>query len=88
MIADRTFVGLDVHARSVVACAVDAVTGEVSRARLTPQFEELWRWLQGFAGPVAVAYEAGPIGFGGTDSTWNRAIRNRPSLDKAVLAEA
>ena len=64
MIADRTFVGLDVHARSVVACAIDAVTGEVSRARLTPGFEELWRWLQGFAGPVAVAYEAGPTGFG------------------------
>jgi transposase len=33
---ERTSVGLDVHARSVVAAAIDGVTGEVFRARLTP----------------------------------------------------
>jgi hypothetical protein len=33
---ERTSVGLDVHARSVVAAAIDGDTGEVFRARLTP----------------------------------------------------
>jgi transposase len=60
----RTSVGLDVHARSVVAAALDAATGEVRRARLTPAYEDLQRWLQELDGPVAVAYEAGPTGFG------------------------
>ncbi len=60
----RTSVGLDVHARSVVAAALDGVTGEISRARLTPQHSEVLRWVNGLAGPVAVAYEAGPTGFG------------------------
>ncbi len=61
---ERTFVGLDVHARSVVACGIDTVTGEVSRARLTPDHGEIWTWLAGLEGPIAVAYEAGPTGFG------------------------
>ena len=61
---ERTFVGLDVHARSVVACSIDSQTGEVVRARLTPDHEEVWRWIAGFEGPVAVGYEAGPTGFG------------------------
>jgi transposase len=64
VIYERTFVGLDVHARSVVACGIDVQTGEVSRARLTPDFGDAWRWLQDLPGPVAVAYEAGPTGFG------------------------
>ena len=62
--SERTFVGLDVHARSVVACSIDAQTGETTRARLTPEAEDIWRWLQELPGPVAVAYEAGPTGFG------------------------
>jgi transposase len=32
----RTSVGLDVHARSVAACALDGVTGEMQERRLTP----------------------------------------------------
>ena len=36
MFNERTSVGLDVHARSVVAAAIDADTGEVFRKRLTP----------------------------------------------------
>jgi transposase len=55
---------LDVHARSVVACAIDGVTGQVSRGRLCPDHHELLRWLEQLAGPVAVVYEAGPTGFG------------------------
>jgi transposase len=60
----RTSVGLDVHARSVVAAALDGATGEIRRARLTPAHEDLGLWLRELDGPVAVTYEAGPTGFG------------------------
>ncbi len=60
----RTSVGLDVHARSVVACALDGDTGEVFERRLTPDFGEILDWLRLLPGPVAVTYEAGPTGFG------------------------
>ena len=33
---ERTSVGLDVHARSVAAAAIDGVTGELVQARLSP----------------------------------------------------
>jgi transposase len=61
---ERTSVGFDVHARSVVAAAIDGVTGELIQARLTPSHEHISRWLQDLPGPVAVTYEAGPTGFG------------------------
>src|SRR5664280_2884533 len=61
---ERTSVGLDVHARSVVACGIDASTGEMFRARLGPQPEAVLGWLRELPGPVAVAYEAGPTGYG------------------------
>ena len=64
MFTERTSVGLDVHARSVVAAAIDGVTGELIQSRLTPSHEHIRSWLQGLPGPVAVAYEAGPTGFG------------------------
>jgi transposase len=61
---ERTSVGLDVHARSVAAAAIDGVTGELFRARLTPAHEHIRSWVGELAGPVAVVYEAGPTGFG------------------------
>ena len=61
---ERTSVGLDVHARSVVACGIDASTGEMFRARLGPQPEAVLGWLRELPGPVAVVYEAGPTGYG------------------------
>ena len=64
MFIERTSVGLDVHARSVVAAAIDTVTGEVSTARLVPANEQVGAWLGRLPGPVAVTYEAGPTGFG------------------------
>ena len=64
MVGERMSVGLDVHARSVVAAAIDGVTGELVRARLTPSHEHIRSWIAGLDGPVAVAYEAGPTGFG------------------------
>jgi transposase len=62
--SERTSVGLDVHARSVVAAAIDGDSGELFRARLTPTHGEIQGWIRGLPGPVAVAYEAGPTGFG------------------------
>ena len=64
MFIERTSVGLDVHARSVVACAIDGVTGEVHRARLCPDTGEVVAWVGGVPGPARVVYEAGPTGFG------------------------
>ena len=60
---ERTSVGLDVHARSVSAHAIDEVTGEVLVGRLSPGME-VWEWISRLPGPVAVLYEAGPTGFG------------------------
>ena len=60
----RTSVGLDVHARSVVACGLDGQTGEMFERRLTPDHGEVVAWLHALPGPVAVVYEAGPTGFG------------------------
>ena len=62
--SERTSVGLDVHARSIVGCGLDTVSGQVSRRRLTPTFEGVSSWLAELPAPVAVAYEAGPTGFG------------------------
>jgi transposase len=62
--SERMSVGLDVHARSVAAAAIDGVTGELVRARLSPSPVEIRSWLQRLPGPVAVTYEAGPTGFG------------------------
>ncbi|MGH3940577.1 MAG: IS110 family transposase [Pseudonocardiaceae bacterium] len=60
----RTSVGLDVHARSVVGCGLDGQTGELFERRLIPDHGQILRWLRSLPGPVAVAYEAGPTGFG------------------------
>ena len=51
---ERTSVGLDVHARSVVAAAIDGLTGEVFRSRLTPSPAEVLEWINGLPGPCAV----------------------------------
>jgi transposase len=61
---ERTSVGLDVHARSVAAAAIDGMTGELVQTRLTPAHDHIRSWIQQLPGPVAVTYEAGPTGFG------------------------
>lgn len=63
MKVQRTSVGLDVHARSVVACGLDGDTGEVFERRLTPDHGEIVAWLNDLPGPVAATYESGPTGF-------------------------
>ena len=91
MFTERTSVGLDVHARSVVAAAIDGVTGELFQTRLTPSHDHIRSWLGDLPGPVAVAYEAGPTGFGLSRSLTAAGIRcevvapsklQRPSGDR------
>jgi transposase len=61
---NRTFVGLDVHAWSVIGHALDAVTGEVWQRKLTPDPADVLAWVSKLPGPVKVGYEAGPTGYG------------------------
>ena len=64
MKVQRTSIGLDVHARSVVGCGLDGDTGEVFQRRLCPDHREVLEWIGSLPAPVAVTYEAGPTGFG------------------------
>ena len=59
-----TYAGLDVHARSTHAAAIDVATGELVRVRFGPGVDEPVAWLQSLPGPVRACYEAGPTGFG------------------------
>jgi transposase len=59
-----TLVGMDVHARSTHAAAINVVSGEIERVRFGPGVEAPVAWLSGLAGPVHACYEAGPTGFG------------------------
>jgi transposase len=62
--AEGTWVGLDVHARKVVAGVLDAGSGELRSLRAPALTEETVEWLRQFPAPVRVAYEAGPTGYG------------------------
>lgn len=67
MFHQRTAIGLDVHAKSVHATAIDTSTGEILEAKLPGGNEAVAAWVTGISaehGPVAVGYEAGPTGFG------------------------
>jgi transposase len=64
MVRTMTWVGLDVHARSVHAAAIDAETGELRRARLGGDTDAVVRFLASLRGPVRAVYEAGPTGYG------------------------
>ncbi len=62
--AEGSWVGLDVHARTTLAGVLDAASGELSLQRVQPRSEETIAWLLSLAQPVRVAYEAGPTGYG------------------------
>ena len=64
MFIERTSVGLDVHARSIAAAAIDTVTGELFKERLAPAPDAVLAWMGRLPGTVAATYEAGPTGFG------------------------
>jgi len=57
------WVGLDVHARSVVAGVIDRGSGEVWSLRLPPGGDATVAWLRTLPAPVRVVYEAGPTGY-------------------------
>src|SRR5216117_1766610 len=61
--ATMTYVGLDVHARSTHAAAIDVASGELRRARFGGGSEEVIAWLQTLPSPLHGCYEAGPTGF-------------------------
>src|SRR5437763_11307376 len=61
---EGSWVGLDVHARTVVACVLDAGSGELRTVRVPPGSAEAVAWLGQLPAPVRVAYEAGPTGYG------------------------
>jgi hypothetical protein len=61
--ATMTYVGLDVHARSTDAAAIDVATGELRRARFGGGSEEVIGWLRTLPQPLCGCYEAGPTGF-------------------------
>jgi hypothetical protein len=58
---EGSWVGLDVHARSVVAGVIEGGSGEV-RSLWLPPGEGTVAWLQTLPAPVRVVYEAGPTG--------------------------
>jgi transposase len=60
----RSWVGLDVHAAKVVACVVDAESGEMTVHRLGGETVVVVAFCAGLPGPTRVAYEAGPTGYG------------------------
>ena len=63
MTATMTWVGLDVHARSTHAAAIDRESGELTRARFGAGVGEVTAWLQGLPQPIHGCYEAGPTGY-------------------------
>jgi transposase len=60
----RSWAGLDVHARGVLAVRMDASTGEIRRQRLAAETATAVEFLVGLPGPTRVGYEAGPMGYG------------------------
>ena len=60
----RTLVGLDVHARKVVAAVLDVETGELAFFSMTADIARVAGFCAGLPGPVRAAYEAGPTGYG------------------------
>src|SRR5882724_4821927 len=64
VMSEGSCVGLDVHARSVVAGVIDVGSGEVRSLRVPPGSEATVAWLKTLPVPVRVVYEAGPTGYG------------------------
>jgi transposase len=64
VVGEGSRVGLDVHARSVVAGVIDRQSGELRSLRVPAGSDETVAWLKSLPGPVRVVYEAGPTGYG------------------------
>jgi transposase len=59
-----SWAGLDVHARSTEAAAIDAVSGELTRRRFGAGVAPVLAWLSALPQPIRACYEAGPTGYG------------------------
>jgi transposase len=60
----RSWAGLDVHARSVLAVTFDAQSGELRSTRLPGETATVVEYLGRLPGPTRATYEAGPTGYG------------------------
>lgn len=58
-----SFVGPDVHARSIKVCAFAPETGEVERKSLGHDPDELASWIKSLPQPAKCVYESGVTGF-------------------------
>lgn len=64
MIEYRSFIGLDVHARTTQGSVIDADTGVIVHRKLPANTPEIISWVMLLPAPQIVTYEAGPTGFG------------------------
>ncbi len=64
MVKVRSWAGLDVHARSVLAVTLDGESGELRSCRLPGETAKVVESLAKLPGPTRAAYEAGPTGYG------------------------
>lgn len=60
---NSTYVGLDVHARSICASALVVETGEVLRSSFGYDASAVAGWCKGLPQPARCVYESGPTGF-------------------------
>lgn len=74
---EETFVGLDVHRKSVVATAVDGVGQRLSQVKLSSSTDELVKYLRTLPGRKHVALEAG--------STWGTVFDAATSVGASVV---
>ncbi|MEY9260352.1 transposase [Brevibacterium epidermidis] len=59
-----TFIGLDVHAKTVTAAALNAETGEIDQATMPADNPAIVSWIKAHGDDTAVTYEAGLTGYG------------------------
>ena len=60
---NNTFIGLDVHAASVVGCALNPGTGELVKMQMDSDPTVVLEWIHRFEPPVKAVYESGPTGY-------------------------
>lgn len=61
---EHTFIGLDVHAATIVGHALNIDTGELVRANMPADPAIVLEWVRRFDPPVKAVYESGPTGYG------------------------
>ena len=84
----KTLVGLDVHATKIVAVVLDAETGQLQTFSMDGDAQGAAGFCAGLPGPVRVAYEAGPTGYGLARELARRGVAwqrcSRPSAPAAA----